>query len=258
MKARWPTIRRSRISRVAILVLVRLPPLSGTSATPRAGLAMPFRAGEDLRYRVVWAAFSDAASLELTIPEQRNLFGWQTWHFRAAAHTRGTVRSLFSVDDQFDSYADAATLESRQYELHVNELGRIQNQVLRPLAEGQRSRAPAPHVAVLPGTRDPLGALYDLRAVDWARTPEFRAPVFDGKNLYELRARLDNSAEIIALAGGAVPASRISIRLFQDQKEVGGTHFEVWLENDAARAPVRMEAELPFAVLRAELIARGP
>lgn len=219
---------------------------------------MPFRAGEALRYRVAWAAFSDAASLELTIPEQRNLFGWQTWHFRAAAHTRGTVRSHFTVDDQFDSYADAATLESRQYEIHSNELGRAQDQVLRPVAGGQASRAPAPHVAVLPGTRDPLGALYDLRAVDWVRTPEFRVPVFDGKNLYQLRARREASGETIALAGGAVPASRISIRLFQDQQEVEATRFVVWLENDAARTPVRLEAELPFAVLRAELIARAP
>jgi hypothetical protein len=214
---------------------------------------MPFRAGETLTYRVAWAAFSNAASVELTVPERRDLFGWATWHFRAAARTVSPVRALFTVDDQFDSYTDAATLESRRYETHLDELGRKQDQVLHFVATGQASRAPGPNVVVLPGTRDPLGALYALRGVDWQRTPEFRAPVYDGRNLYEMRAGRQNPGETVNVAAGKFTAARIVIRVFQYEKELSAIHFALWLANDPARTPVLMQADLPFGSLRAEL-----
>src|SRR5580704_10860058 len=140
---------------------------------------MPFHVGESLNYRVSWTAFADAADFQLSIVERRNLFGWGTWHFRASAHTVGPVRSLFEIDDQFDSYTDAVSLASRQYEVYLSELGRKQNQVVHMVATGETARTPGPSVAVLPGTRDPLGALYVLRGVDWKSTPEVRAPVYD-------------------------------------------------------------------------------
>ncbi len=98
---------------------------------------MPFRIGEKLDYRVAWATFANAASIELTVPERRDLMGWGTWHFRASAHTLSPMRALIAVDDQFDSYTDAATLESRQYETYLNEMGRKQTEVFNFLAEGR-------------------------------------------------------------------------------------------------------------------------
>ncbi len=149
---------------------------------------MPFRVGEALNYQVSWAAFSSAASVQLNVIEQRDLFGWATWHLRAVAHTAGSVRSLFAVDDQFDSYTDAAVLESRQYEMYLNELGKKDSKVVHMLPTGEVSRTSGPSVVVPKGTRDPLGAFYVLRSVDWKATPEVRAPVYDGHDMYEVRA----------------------------------------------------------------------
>ena len=105
---------------------------------------MPFHVGETLNYRVAWAAFATAASLQVSVPERRNLFGWPTWHFRAALHTLSPVRTLFAIDDEFDSYTDTATLETHQYESYLNELGRKDDQVLHFVPVGQTSRAPGP------------------------------------------------------------------------------------------------------------------
>src|SRR5580658_1257932 len=148
---------------------------------------MPFRTGEILNYRVAWAIFPNAAALQMTVIERRNLLGWQTWHFRASAHSENPARTLFEVDDQFDSYTDTTTLESHQYEMYLDEMGSKQNEVLHLVPVGQSSRGTVAPVLVQPGTRDPLGAFYALRAVDWQRTPEFRAPVYDGSDLYEVR-----------------------------------------------------------------------
>jgi hypothetical protein len=226
-----------------------------TSSAPSVKETLvPFRAGEKLDYRVSWSAFSDAASVQLSVPERRDLFGWQTWHFRAVAHTLSPVRSLFQVDDQFDSYTDTTTLESRQYEMHLNELGKITDKVLHLAPSGPHPHAPGPTVLVLPGTRDPLGAIYALRGVDWQRTPEFSAPVYDGIDLYEMRAQRDAPIEAITVDAGTFPASRISIRVFSQGKELSATHLAMWLANDAAHTPVLMEADLPFGNLRVELI----
>ena len=225
------------------------------ASTALGEVRMPFRIGEKLDYRVAWASFNNAASIELTVPERRDLMGCGTWHFRASAHTMSPMRAMILVDDQFDSYTDAATLESRQYETYLNEMGEKQTEVFRFLTEGQPSRGNVAGVVVTPGTRDPLGAAYALRGVDWAQTPEFRAPVYDGHDVYDMRARLDVPAETVAVAAGNFSVSKISIRLFQRGKEVPGTSFTAWFANDAARTPVLLVAEIPLGNFRVELVS---
>ena len=223
------------------------------SKPPSKDLPMPFQVGETLNYRVSWSVFSSAASVQLNIPERRGLFGWQTWHFRASAHTLSPARLLASIDDQYDSYTDSVTLESRQFELHVDEMGRKNEQTLYLVAPGQFPRRGISATVVLADTRDPLGALYALRSVDWLNTPEYRAPVFDGRNLFDMRARLEAPDEKVAVAAGSYSASRISIHIYQSGAEVARSSFVLWLAHDSAHTPVQMQAELPFANLRVEL-----
>jgi len=214
---------------------------------------VPFHTGEKLSYRVSWSVFSSAASLELSAPERRDLFGHPTWHFRGVAHTLNSVRTLFAIDDQFDSYSDIANLHCLQFEAHLNEMGKSTNQVLRFAASNQPARLPPPTVVVPQDTRDPLGVVYSLRDVDWLRTPEFRTPVYDGHDLYEVRASRQSSEEPVQVAAGAYSASRISIAVFQNHREVEALHYLLWIASDAARTPVLMEANLPFGTIRAEL-----
>jgi hypothetical protein len=233
----------------AVSLLVALIAVAAVKEQP-----MPFRSGETLNYRVSWSAFSSAASVQLTVTERRNLFGWQTWHFHAVAQTLSPVATLFPVDDQFDSYTDTASLESRQFESHLNELGKVTDQVLHLVPTGQKSQAPGASVIVLPGTRDALGALFTLRAVDWDRTPEVTAPVYDGRDLFEMRARRDSPPQAVTVPAGSYSASRVSVTLFQHEKEMSEIHIAAWVAADAARTPVVLQATLPFGTVRAELI----
>jgi hypothetical protein len=216
---------------------------------------MPFRTGEILNYRVAWAIFPNAAALQMNVVERRNLLGWQTWHFRASAHSENPARTLFEVDDQFDSYTDTTTLESHQYELYLNEMGSKENEVLHLVPVGQSSRGTVAPVLVQPGTRDPLGAFYALRAVDWQRTSEFRVPVYDGSDLYEVRARQEAGSEAVAVDAGTFHATKVSLHLFEYGKAVPHTGFLVWFAHDAARTPVLVVAEMPVGSVRVELAA---
>jgi hypothetical protein len=214
---------------------------------------MPFRIGETLTYHVTWAGFSNAATAELSVTEHRQILGWRTWHFRASAHTLSPLRFFMTVDDQIDSYADVKTFESRQYETHLIEMGSIENQILHPSSVAQPHRTGIPVVAVLPGTLDPLGTLYAFRTVDWRQTPEFRAPVYDGQDILEIRARQEVRSETVAVDAGNFSAARISVHLYKQGVEVTQESFIIWLANDARRTPVLLQAELPLGSVRIEL-----
>jgi Protein of unknown function (DUF3108) len=216
--------------------------------------AVPFHVGEQLDYRVSWAKSVSAATAHLELAERRGFYRWRAWHFQASAHTVEPLRYFFILDDQFDSYADAATLTSHQYELYLNEQGKQMTRIIRMATDHDLPWGQGPVVMVLPGTRDPLAFFYYLRSVDWQATPEVRSPVYDGTKLYEVRARLAEAATPVTVAAGNYTASRINVQLYQGVKEISDIHFAIWLARDGPRTPVLVEGEIPFATVRGELV----
>ena len=219
-------------------------------------LPVPFRVGEVLNYRLTWSVFLNAAAVQLAVVEWRDLFGTPTWHFRASVHSQVPLRSLAVVDDQFDSYAETGSLESRQYETYLDELGEKQNTVLRLESATAPPKNRVSTVLVKPHTRDPLAALYLLRTIDWQRTPEFHAPVYDGEDLYEMSARVGPPAEVISVSGHEVNAIKISVRLFRAGQQAR-TRCSIWFSRDEARIPVLIEADVPYGRVRAELVSKN-
>jgi uncharacterized protein DUF3108 len=229
-----------------------VPKTASEKAAPK-GPAFPFQPGEELDYRVSWTTFSSAATIRLSAIERRNLYGWDAWHFRAVANTQQPVRSIFTIDDQFDSYVDAATFGSHQYEMYLDEMGKQQKSMMELTPQGQVPRSPLASVIVAPGTRDPIALLQSMRAFDWDHNAEMRVPVFDGHKLYEIRATREAASEKITVPAGTYTATRISVGIFSEGKEVQQTRFEVWLAHDAAKMPVVAQAEIPFGTFRVEL-----
>ena len=181
--------------------------------------------------------------------------GKNAWHLQAFAHTENPLRMVFPLDDQFDSYSDTSSLASMQYEMHLNEKGQTVNSVQRMTASN-REPAPADAAAarVLPGTRDPLGMMQYLRTVDWAKTPKVRSPVYDGHKLYDVYANLQGKDEKVTVPAGSYNAMKIELRVLDNGTEMKDAHFTLYLTNNDARMPVLLEAILPFATARVELV----
>ena len=211
-------------------------------------------ASESLEYTAHVAKVNNVATLRFVTGEHRTFLGRAAWHLQAFAHTQNPLRIIFVLDDQFDSYSDAVTLASLQYELHLNERGQKVEAVLRMSSGNETAPADATAARVLPGTRDPLGMLQYLRAVNWTNTAEVRSPVYDGHKLYEVRARLAGSSEKVAVPAGEFAASRIELRVFENGTEAKDIHFAVYLANTAARTPVLLEAVIPIGTARVELL----
>jgi Protein of unknown function (DUF3108) len=226
---------------------------SGRPAPSEA--ATPLHAGEVLEFAADVAKLSNVANLRLEIVERRNFFGKNAWHLQAFAHTENPLRMIFELDDQFDSYSDAATLSSLQYEMHLNERGQKEESIQRMTTTGTEGAVPnTTQTRVVPGTRDPLGLMNYLRTVDWEKVREVRSPVYDGHKLYDVRASYAGTAESVAVPAGSFSASKIELHVFDDGAEMKDAHFMLYLAGNAARTPVLLEAVMPFATARVALV----
>ncbi|HTP68136.1 MAG TPA: DUF3108 domain-containing protein [Dongiaceae bacterium] len=223
--------------------------------TPAAEPVFVLRQGETLHFDANIAKLnSTVARLEIVAAERRTLGNKPSWHLQAFAHTENPYRMVFELDDQFDSYSDAASMVSRQYEMHLSERGQKVDSVQRMLPSAQDAPPPGVSAArVLPGTRDPLGMLNYLRGVDWSATNEVRSPVYDGRKLYDVRARLLAKSVPVTVPAGAFRAMKIELRVFDNGAEMKDAHFQLYLTNDERRLPMLLEAVLPFATARVEL-----
>jgi hypothetical protein len=213
----------------------------------------PLRAGEVLEFTANVSKLSNVANLRVSVVDQRSFLGKTVWHLRANAHTENPLRMVFSLDDQFDSYSDANVLTSVQYEMRLEERGEKGESVQRMVTSGG-APANATAAIVLPGTRDPLGMLEYLRGVDWRKSPEVRSPVYDGRKLYDVRARFKGSAQKVSVPAGDFTTSKIELRVFDNATEMKGSHFFLYLADNSTRTPVLLEAVMPFADARVELL----
>ena len=126
---------------------------------------------------------------------------------------------VFELDYQFDSYSDASTMTSLQYELHLSERGQKVTSIQRLSSTGKYpAPAGASQTIVLPGTRDPLGFMQYLRNVDWSKTPKVTGPVYDGHKLYDVRASLVPGSESVSVPAGNFTAKKIEIHVFADTR----------------------------------------
>jgi len=230
-------------------------PADSKKAAPPVDTGLPLRAGEVLEYTANVSNLENVATLRLQVAGRGNFLGKSTWHLQAIAHTQNPLRMVFELDDQFDSYSDAGTLASLQYEMHLSERGQKVESIQRMTATGKEPASPeATEARVLPGTRDPLGMMQYLRNVDWTKTPDVRCPVYDGHKLYDVRAKLGAAAEKVNVPAGDYTALKIAIRVFDNGVEMKDASFALYLANNAARTPVLLEAVMPFATARVELL----
>jgi hypothetical protein len=227
---------------------------AATKAVPAGDPGLPLKGGEILEFAADVAKVSNVATLELQTVEKRNFYGKNAWHLQALAHTQNPLRMVFELDDQFDSYSDASTMMSMQYEMHLSERGQKVTSVQHLTSTGRDAASPnAVQTHVLPGTRDPLGMMQYLRHVDWTKTQKVEGPVYDGHKLYDVIASLAGSGQSVSVPAGNYSADKVEIRVFDNGQEMKDAHFFVYFAKNEARTPVLLEAEMPFASARVAL-----
>ena len=220
---------------------------------------LSLKTGEVLNYSANVSKLDNVATLTLKVAGKGNFLGKNVWHLQAAAHTLKPLRIVFELDDQFDSYSDSGTLASLQYEMRLNERGEKVQSIQRMTSTGKEpASAEATQARVVPGTRDPLGFMQFLRTTDWSSTKQVSSPVYDGHKLYEARAKLVSAAAAVGVPAGDFRASKIEIHVYENGVESKDASFTLYLANDAVRTPVLLEAIMPIATARVELVKDLP
>lgn len=226
---------------------------SPIAAKPAAEPLPSLREGEALDYTANFSKLSNVATMRLAVLERRDFYGRPAWHLQATAHTINPMRIVYELDDQFDSYSDATNIASLQYEMRLNERGEKQNAILRMTPPNAPAPSNATAAYVPPGTRDPLGLVAYLRNVDWQKNPDVKGPVYDGRNLYDVKARLVSGSSALTVPAGTYTTSKIEVRVFLGTVELKDTRFWISLAHDQAHTPVLLEAETAMGVARVEL-----
>ena len=220
---------------------------------------LPLKTGEVLNYMADVSKIENVATLTLKVAGKGNFLGKSVWHLQAAAHTLKPLRIVFELDDQFDSYSDSGTLASLQYEMRLNERGEKVQSIQRMTATGKEPASrEATQARVVPGTRDPLGFMQFLRTTDWSSAKQVSSPVYDGHKLYDVRAKLVSGEAAVGVPAGDFRASKIEIHVFENGVESKEASFTLYLANDAVRTPVLLEAIMPVATARVELVKDLP
>jgi hypothetical protein len=232
-------------------------PAEASAKKPAPEPSFTPQAGEDLQFAASIAKVGNVASLRLQVVDKKELNGKPAWHFQATAKTQNAMRLIFELDDRFDSFSEGNSFAGVQYEMHLSERGQRVQSIQRLTTTGKEPPPPGMSAAiVLPGTRDPLGMMQYLRSVDWDATREVKSPVFDGRKLYDVRAKLIGTSEVVVPAGHFTAAT-IDVRVFDNGAEMKDAHFTLYLAHNAERTPVLLQAVLPFAEARVELQSKG-
>ena len=100
----------------------------------------------------------------------------------------------------------------------------------------------------------PNRVLHGLFTALGAKTPEVRSPVYDGHKLYDVHARLQARGAPVTVPAGNFDTLKIELRVLDNGAEMKDAHFILYLSNTEARLPVLLEAVMPFAVARVELV----
>ena len=81
--------------------------------------------------------------------------------------------------------------------------------------------------------------------------------MYDGNDVFEVRAQLEVPDQVIAIDAGNFHAVRIDAHLFKRGVQVEKTELSMWFGNEAAQTPLLLEATMPYGKIRAELEPKG-
>ncbi len=232
----------------AVRVMISLASISTPAAQEH-----PFNIGEKLEYQAGFRLLT-VGTMTMEITGLDNSGPDTTLMVVSRSRTFPVFNRLYRIDDRVDLWLDHESLELRR--------------VRRNLNEGRFHRRDSARVDIQAGliyTRkdtlniegpvlDPIGAIYYFRSLALELGDRVEITIFDGKRL---RAIAVVASEITTIK---VPAGELECLLLipsplddRPMTKVGG-FLRLWLTNDAARIPARVEQQTNFGTMVLKLV----
>ena len=256
----WPFMNfMSFMSLAAVLFLWPAAPLAQGGSADRS---VPFKVGETLSYDVAWSSYVTAATATLTVKERQARGSSAVYDLIAEGRSVGLLDALYPVYYKAQSLLDTRALRPTISTFYSDERGSRHLRTTRftgptriefePDTGGPRETRTVPAES-----RDPLSAIYALRAQPLQAGPVVSMPVVDGADVYQTRWQAAGPEPIVTPAG-RFSAWRLTPSLSDaDGQPITGVRITLWLSNDARRLPVKLQSELPIGTFTLTLTKIG-
>lgn len=217
---------------------------------PGAVGAASGKSGENYCYEIRWGVIP-AGYAELSELPVSALAGVPARHFQLAIRTNDFVDVFYKVRDKIDSFADLSLNESLLYRKSQQEGRSLREEVvnfdkLKNLAAYSNHGKVAPPIPLIPGTIDPLTAVYFIRSQPLREQLEIVKPITDGKKNVLGVAHVLKREKL--LVGGV---SYDTFRVEPDLREVGGvfeksknSRITLWFTADERHLLVKIEGKV--------------
>jgi hypothetical protein len=220
---------------------------------------LPFQDNERLKFRIRWS-FIPAGEVTLEIAPQTEIDNQRARHFILTATTYQAVDLLYKFRERIDSYVDTGITHSLLYKKNQTGKRTRDEEVVFDWQKNQvqftNFGEPLKPIALVPGTLDPLSALYRLRLMDFTTDKPLQRPITDGKRIVDGQARIIRREKIDVLG-----TSYDTFLLEPDMKDVKGV-FEkskdakmfIWVTADERRMLVKLKSKVVVGSFVAELV----
>jgi hypothetical protein len=230
-------------------------------AGPQPDQDLLFVVGERFTYILKWGFIpAGEAVLEVLPPTAVN--GETANHFVLTARSNAFVDPFYKVRDRIESFTDPAVTRSLHY-LKRQQEGSTDNDIVvtfdweAKTAQYSNYGAPIEPIALLPGSFDPLGALFFTRMADLETGRDVNRPVTDGKK------NIIGQARIIRRESITVPAGTFDTYMIEpEMKDIGGVFrksknakLHIWITADSRRMLVKLKSKVVVGSFVGELVS---
>ncbi len=229
----------------------KAPAKAAPATTARAEKRVPYQVGEKLSYDVSWSSYLTAGTLTLSVDAKKPSFGSTAYYITAEAQTTGLLAKLYTLYYKADTLLDAYTLLPQRGSLYSREGGDERTKVTtfdhpakKALFEMKTASKMQKDVTLDPLTQDMLSAIYVLRAIRPQTGDKLEIPVSDSGWMYTATFVVGAAEAVKKADGSVVQALRVTPQVINEKGQPAAGGFVLWLSNDAALAPVRMEGSL--------------
>ena len=229
--------------------------------SPALGDIHPFSEGEKMVYEIKWIGIPvGKGALEVFTTDGSQ--DKDAYLFELRVQSNRSVDLLYRVRDQFSSLSALDLTKSYRFRKIQKEGNKKRDVKVR--FDWERNEVTysnfdktKPPVSLIPGTLDPLAAVYFVRTRDLEGSRIVRVPVTNGKKCMVGVANILGK-QTIKIDSGVYE----TYLLEADTGQVGGVFektddkkFKVWITADERRIPVKVETDVSVGTFTAELLS---
>ena len=214
------------------------------------------RVPEKLLFDVIWGGWSfnwvnaGKATLELLPTDSAT-----TWQIRSRAWSNGFFQTFYPVRDTVVSLIDSRGIYPVRFDKHLHE-GNYKASISATYDQARHTLSMQDTVfPIEPFTHDVLSAFYFIRTQHLVAGDTLELAAVSGKKKYSLKV-LCHGRETIEVPAGTFKTLVVEPVLKEDGLFKAKGKLTIWVTDDEAHIPVKMQSKIPVGSIKVELVSK--